>query len=441
MNEDIFRKITIGVWLEEDWNPEEGGGYTFNNAFVNAIDRYEFSGANFVFLTTSTKRWNLSKPIIRLAIDMHQEAVSPDRPSTRLYRKLVDLFKPLVPRSVLSIFRRFTRRPPPPLPQTRPWRDRVEEALTGLIRSRAVDVFYFPVWWRVPNNIDLDSSSVPYVTSYWDLGHVSTYAFPEFSHGNIWNWRETAVRKIFGKALLVFCESHAGLKEVSAYLGIYGSRFTVVPLFIPRPAEECPDVSKAAVVLSQLGLEPKKYFFYPAQFWSHKNHFGLLRAFREVLKVGCNVKLVLVGSDKGNLEYIKSTASMNGLDGSVVFAGFVDDSTITTLYRNALSLVMPSFLGPTNLPLLEAMEHGCPVICSDFDGHREMLGQAGIYVDPANHIALAQAMISLINDRSRQEAKASIESHREKHTFTADQAMRALDAASSRLQGIRSCWE
>lgn len=438
MSAEAMSTITVGVWLEEEFNPEEGGAYTFNRALVEAIDRYEFTNANFVFLTTIDKNLKLSKPVIRLPIDAQHKAEKSERPSGRVSGKPAGLLKSLVPQPVRRLLKRLLKRN---RPQPRPWQDLVEEVLAGLVRDRVIDVVYFPVWWRMVTNLDLERSSVPYVTNYWDLGHVSTYAFPEFSHSFTWNARETVVRRVFGKALLVFCESRAGLKEASAYLGLNPSRFAVVPFFIPKPVEECADASKEAAILSKLGLEPMNYFFYPAQFWPHKNHFGLLKAFSDVAEADRNVKLVLVGSDKGNLEYIKKIACSERLDESVVFAGFVEDEAVAALYRNALSLVMPTFLGPTNLPLLEAMEQGCPVICSDFDGHREMLGEAGIYVDPANHEALARAMISMLDASSRQHAKASVETRRGKHSFRVDEAMLAMDRAAAKLQAVRGCWQ
>ncbi|HZH66514.1 MAG TPA: glycosyltransferase, partial [Flavisolibacter sp.] len=65
---------------------------------------------------------------------------------------------------------------------------------------------------------------------------------------------------------------------------------------------------------------------------------------------------------------------------------------IYTFYKHALALVMPTFLGPTNMPLLEAEALGCPVICSNLKGHWEMLGEHACYVEPNNPESIYQGM-------------------------------------------------
>ncbi|MFC3559915.1 glycosyltransferase [Pedobacter jamesrossensis] len=55
-----------------------------------------------------------------------------------------------------------------------------------------------------------------------------------------------------------------------------------------------------------------------------------------------------------------------GIEQKVIFGGFVTNEELNVFYKNAISLVMPTFMGPTNMPLLEAQALGCPVICTDF---------------------------------------------------------------------------
>ena len=63
------------------------------------------------------------------------------------------------------------------------------------------------------------------------------------------------------------------------------------------------------------------------------------------------------------------------------FLGLVPDEDIPALYEGALALVMPAYYGPTNLPPLEAVTLGCPVIYSDLPGCREQMGDAALYCD------------------------------------------------------------
>ena len=102
------------------------------------------------------------------------------------------------------------------------------------------------------------------------------------------------------------------------------------------------------------------------------------------------------GADKGNLTYIKEVIKQNHLENNVVFTGFVSDEAIYTFYRNAIALVMPTYLGPTNMPLLEAYYLGCPVVCSNLAGHKEQMGDKAIYFDARNAEEIAYKMIAAI---------------------------------------------
>ncbi|MFM6269445.1 MAG: glycosyltransferase, partial [Dolichospermum sp.] len=55
---------------------------------------------------------------------------------------------------------------------------------------------------------------------------------------------------------------------------------------------------------------------------------------------------------------------------------------MTSLYINAFSLAFMSFFGPDNLPPLEAMALGCPVIASKVSGSEEQLGNNALLVNP-----------------------------------------------------------
>jgi glycosyltransferase involved in cell wall biosynthesis len=114
-----------------------------------------------------------------------------------------------------------------------------------------------------------------------------------------------------------------------------------------------------------------------------------------------DLKLVFTGSDKGNKEYIKSVISQNKLESNVIILGFVSNEEIHTLYKNAIALVMPTFLGPTNMPVLEAASLGTAVICSNLSGHRESCGEGAIYVNPTDQQGWSVAMREVLNDGSR----------------------------------------
>jgi glycosyltransferase involved in cell wall biosynthesis len=160
------------------------------------------------------------------------------------------------------------------------------------------------------------------------------------------------------------------------------ARIFVLPMFAGGVVNFDFDVLEQADVLAVYELVKDQFFFYPAQFWSHKNHINLLHAFKEYLKENKNCKLVFTGSDKGNQSHVQQVVKDLQLQENVKFLGFVDNRTLYSLYKNAIALVFPSLLGPTNMPLLEAFELDCKVICSDLKGHREQLHEYALYFNP-----------------------------------------------------------
>ena len=78
-----------------------------------------------------------------------------------------------------------------------------------------------------------------------------------------------------------------------------------------------------------------------------------------------NCKLTFTWSDKGDQGYLQQIVKDLQLNGNFKYLGFVDNRMPYSLYKNAISLVYPSFLGPANMPLFEAYELDYKVIFSD----------------------------------------------------------------------------
>lgn len=107
--------------------------------------------------------------------------------------------------------------------------------------------------------------------------------------------------------------------------------------------------------------------------------------------------VVFAGSWQGQLrthtfrEVMKLAVSLGVADRLSVL-GFVPDALMGGLYLGAQALVMPTLLGPTNIPILEAWLLGCPVVTSDIRGVREHAGDAALLVNPHSPEELAEAM-------------------------------------------------
>jgi glycosyltransferase involved in cell wall biosynthesis len=152
-------------------------------------------------------------------------------------------------------------------------------------------------------------------------------------------------------------------------------------------------------------LLPERYLFYPAQFWPHKNHEGIVRALGLLRARGRqDICVVFCGMHDGPVYAPTQRAVMRlsadlGVGRQVTTLPYVPDALMAGLYLGSVGLVMPTFFGPTNIPILEAWRMGRPVITSDIRGVRSQAGDAALLVDPSSPEDLAGAMQTLWDDR------------------------------------------
>ena len=164
----------------------------------------------------------------------------------------------------------------------------------------------------------------------------------------------------------------------------------IIPAHIGKTNEEYVDV-------------PDKYVFYPAQFWQHKNHINLIKAVQLLKSDIDDIHLVLVGSEKNCLQEIKTYIADNALEKNITILGFVSDGNISYLYKHAVALVMPSYFGPTNIPPLEAMALGCPVIVSNKYAMPEQVEDAGLLFNPDSPEEIAECIRQVWSDECLRE--------------------------------------
>jgi glycosyltransferase involved in cell wall biosynthesis len=223
--------------------------------------------------------------------------------------------------------------------------------------------------------------------------------FPEVNFNWEFESRERLYTGILRKAVAVIADSEVGSVNLSRRYGIDRERIHHIPFYVSTGIQ---DFSEDDDILKKLFISPLKYIFYPAQFWPHKNHTYILNALRNLQLEGINISCVFTGSDKGNLKNVQAYAKQLNLSGSIKFPGYVSNEELNTLYKNALALVMPTYFGPTNIPPIEAIKIGIPVICSEIDGHKELLGNAALYCDLDDTKSLERNIKNLIsNDEMR----------------------------------------
>jgi glycosyltransferase involved in cell wall biosynthesis len=203
--------------------------------------------------------------------------------------------------------------------------------------------------------------------------------------------REQFYRYVLPRATFIVTGNAFGAKQIQEYYNIPTNVIKIIPL----PTDPIVNFVANTSVINKYNLRSQNYLFYPAQFWPHKNHISVIDAFCVAKEEFTGFKLVLTGSDKGNLEFIKSYVKELNLSSEVLFLGFVEKDEVNQLYANAFAHIYGSCLGPDNIPPLEAMALDCPTVCANFDGAREQLGDAVLYFDPLDFVQAAKAVKDL----------------------------------------------
>ena len=229
-----------------------------------------------------------------------------------------------------------------------------------------------------------------------DLMHRYEPHFPEVGSVNELKSREYVFSNHSRTASAILVDSEVGKQHVLECYKADESRIFVLP-FCASHLQGLQEQKPANFPLA----EGQSFLFYPAQMWLHKNHVNLLHAvalLRDQLDIHC----VFTGTtDKSGYRAYQDAVNDLKLGDKVHHLGYVSDAETVWLYKNARCMIMPTFLGPTNIPPLEAFLFGCPVAVSNVYGMPEQLGDAALYFDPHKPEDIARCIATLWTDQDK----------------------------------------
>jgi glycosyltransferase involved in cell wall biosynthesis len=188
-------------------------------------------------------------------------------------------------------------------------------------------------------------------------------------------------------------------EDLLRYFRLSEERVVVLPV----PYSECgfpdlEDVQDAEVSrkYSDLGM----YYLYPAQTWRHKNHLGLIEAFERVRsEYPGRVNLVCTGvKNEYYQEAIHQRVERSPVRDSIHFLGVVSAAELKWLYRNSMSVVVPSLYEAGSFPLIEAMQLQMPVLCSSTTSLPATIGDERFVFDPRDAGQMGSMMLRMAVD-------------------------------------------
>lgn len=263
-----------------------------------------------------------------------------------------------------------------------------------IFKNYNIDLIYF----TSPSWLSQATENYNYIFTMWDLCHRDFVEFPEVYARREFERRENLYKKALPKAVKIITESDLGRSNIIRRYNIDENRVLSLPML---PSNSV-NVSKEVYNYNYIDIKKKygiegEYIFYPAQFWSHKNHLYILEGLK-ILDEKYNIKLnaIFSGSDNGNQEFLFKKVKELELEERVFFIGFVANEEIPYLYKQALALVMPTYFGPTNIPPLEAFKLKCPVLYSDLPGLKEQVKDAALLLDLEKPESLAENLLKII---------------------------------------------
>lgn len=268
----------------------------------------------------------------------------------------------------------------------------------SFLKSKNIDLVYFVG----PSQYSLYLEDTKFFLTVPDVSVRENLEFPEIIDKSEFERKDIIFRKSLPRALGIITNSEIIKKRISFFYNVLEERIFIIN---QQPSESIDEFKKIDIDLQaklrkNLKL-PKNYIFYPAMYLPHKNHKTLIEALK-ILKNNedtKNLKLLCCGNDVGYLKNLKEYVRQCDLEKEVIFLNFVQDEHLPYLYLDSSMLIMPSLIGPTNIPPWEAFKMKKPVIYSDLKGIGEVLDDAVYYVNPLNANDIAKAILKIISDK------------------------------------------
>lgn len=249
--------------------------------------------------------------------------------------------------------------------------------IAGIAKRNNADIIHAPA------TLGPARAAVPLVVTMHDLlywSHPELMSTPSYT-GPV-KWMERQVSRAASRLITI---SDVSKTEIVKYLGTDPDLIDVIPLAASAPwtATREPDRDDP-FILATGNRRP------------HKNYDGLIRALA-LVEERVRPRLVVTGSH-GLDDPLRDVVAELGLERFVELRSWLSPEELGELYRTTTALAVPSFAEGFSLPPLEAMLSGVPVLVSDIEVHREVCGDAALFVDPHDLSAIAAGLRTLATD-------------------------------------------
>ncbi len=234
---------------------------------------------------------------------------------------------------------------------------------------------------------------------------LSFIRYPQCADANLRAYLNKVVPRSVHRADLILADSQNTKDDLMELLGVESDKIEVIYPGVEERFRPIEDQTLLEEVRRRYNLPPR-FILGLGTLQPRKNFTRLIEAFADlrfaILRLGsvqvCDLRLAIAGGKGWLYEEIFATVERLGLEGKVIFPGFVADEDLPALYNLTDLFVFPSLYEGFGLPPLEALACGTLVVTSNASSLPEVVGEAGLMVEATDTKALAEAMKRVLED-------------------------------------------
>jgi glycosyltransferase involved in cell wall biosynthesis len=219
---------------------------------------------------------------------------------------------------------------------------------------------------------------------------------PETAMPSLRRYLEVVVPRSIQRADFVLADSEATRQDILELYQVEAQKIAVLYSGVEKRFKPIRDTARLAEVRSRYGLGDTPFILSVGTVQPRKNYQRLAEAFKRLNMP--DLRMVIAGG-KGWLDTpLYQSIRDLGIEDRVKFLGFVADADLPALYSSARVLALPSLYEGFGLPALEAMACGLPVVATNVSSVPEVVGEAGLQIDPTDVEGLSEALRRLIEE-------------------------------------------
>ncbi len=269
--------------------------------------------------------------------------------------------------------------------------------LPPLLHHQKIDVYHGVCNFELPIR-----KVCRYVVTIHDL---VPHFFPELVPKKHLLFFRLFMKRVAHTADVIITDSDHSKHDIIQYLKVPDEKIRVIYLGYQQQYHRIQEQYRISEILARYRIR-QPYLLFVGVIEPKKNLERLVEAYALLQKdaaIPQETQLVIAGGEGWCSERLYQKVRDFELDQHIVFPGYIPDEHLPALYSGAEVFVFPSIYEGFGLPVLEAMSCGVPVVTSQVSSLPEIVGKAGLLIDPHQPETIASGILNVLSDRQLQE--------------------------------------